>query len=79
MKKGNFIKQNRNYLKENYILKVYNENNEFLYTFVGNIKEIEKFLRKSEKLLLSENVLLSEKFLIDLINIKIENKEFLFF
>ena len=79
MKKGNLIKQKNNFLKENYILKVYNENNDFLFVFVGNIKEIERFLRKSENLLLSENILLSKIFLMDLINLKIENKGFIFF
>ena len=78
MKKGNFIKQNRNYLKENYILKVYDKNNKFLYNFVGNVKEISKFLLKNENLLISKNVLLSEIFLTDLIKIKISKKEFLF-
>jgi len=76
--KINFVQQKNNLLKNNLIVKFYDENEKFLFCIVENINEIERILRKKHHLKLSENILLSEKFLIDLIKIKLNKKEFLF-
>ena len=78
MKKFNIERHTNNFLKEYYILKLYTENGKFILNFVGNKKEIIKFISKNLKVLLSENILLSEIFLSDLIEIKMNNKEFIY-
>ena len=75
--KFNVVQQKNNLLKENFIIKMY-ENNTFLYCKVLNFSELLNFVQKDLKLNLSENYLLSKEFLKDLINIKLNNKEFIY-